>query len=227
MSEIVYKNSDFVIAYKPAGTPTQKDPSGDSDFVSETAQLLTVQKESDELYLVHRLDRVVGGLLVLARNKETAAYLSSLAAGGELSKEYLAVAEGVAEGGELCDYLYKSAPLSKSFVTDKQRRGAKLAHLEYECLETVKLERGARSLVRITLHTGRFHQIRAQFSSRGLPLVGDNKYGSRDRGANTPALFAYKLNINMNEGIKVQRLPDISTYPWNLFSQESYKKCLT
>lgn len=227
MSEIVYKNSDLIIGYKPSGTPTQKDPSGDKDFLSEIADQLESVGERSELYLVHRLDRVVGGLLVLARNKRCAAYLSELAASGELGKEYLAVVEGIAPGGEMTDYLYKSAPLGKSFVTDGKRQGAKLASLEYECVETVNTSKGPRSLVRITLHSGRFHQIRAQFSSRALPLVGDNKYGSRDRASRSPALFAYKISIEMNEKINAQRLPDTSEYPWSLFADESYKKCLT
>ncbi len=227
MSEIIYKNSELIIGYKPAGTPTQGDKSTDSDFLLEISELLKNENEKNELYLIHRLDRVVGGLLVLARNKKTAAALSSLAASGELGKEYLAVVEGEAVGGEMTDYLYKSAPLGKSFVTDKKRAGAKLARLEYEVVETVNTERGVRTLVRIRLHTGRFHQIRAQFSSRGCALVGDNKYGSSDRGSLFPALFAYKLKIDTKYGAELKKLPDTKVYPWNLFRDESYEKCLT
>ena len=220
MLEVLYESKNAIIANKPVGMPTQADKSADPDFLSE------LKSEHGELYLVHRLDRVVSGLLVLARNKSTCAELSALAASGALGKEYLAVVEGECSGGELVDYLYKNAALSKSFVTDKGRFGAKLASLTYECIETADTPRGVRSLVRINLKTGRFHQIRAQFSTRGHALVGDGKYGSRDSGARTPALFAYKIDVTAGEHISAAALPDINQYPWNLFSEESYKKCL-
>ena len=226
MSEILYKDRDIVIGYKPAGTPTQPEPSGDTDFMSEISEILASQNEKRDLFLVHRLDRVVGGLLVLARNQKSAAKLSSLAASAELGKAYLAVVEGECLGGEMTDYLYKIAALGKSFVTDAKKNGAKLARLEYECIETVDTPAGKRSLVRIVLHSGRFHQIRAQFSSRNLALVGDNKYGSRVRRVRMPSLFAYQIAVDTGEKINITKLPDTTEYPWSLFGDESYRKCL-
>ena len=223
MSEILYKDKQIVIGYKPAGTPTQPEPSGDTDFVTEISDQLGALKENKELFLIHRLDRVVAGLLVLARDRESAARLSALAATSDLGKAYLAVVEGECSGGVMEDYLYKNAALGKSFVTDSGRNGAKLAKLEYERIATVDTPSGKRSLVRIILHSGRFHQIRAQFSSRSLPLVGDNKYGSRDKKVRTPSLFAHRIEVELNEKISVSRLPDTSAYPWNLFREENYE----
>ena len=226
MKYVVFKSRDLVVVRKPAGIPSQPDNTGDESILDLTACELSADGEDSELFLVHRLDRVVGGLLVLARNKKSAAALSALAASGELGKEYLAVVEGKCEGGEMRDYLYKNSALSKSFVTDKGKFGAKPAHLIYECLEAVQTERGARSLVRVRLITGRFHQIRAQFSSRLMPLVGDGKYGSSDRTVRNPALYAYGICIDREPHLAVYSSPDTDSYPWNLFSEESYKKCL-
>ena len=104
------------------------------------------------------------------------------------------------------------------------RRGAKEASLEYVPLAEYAGEVGIRTLVRVKLHTGRFHQIRVQFASRGMSLVGDGKYGSRDNRAKMPALFATRLAFKTkNEKVDVEKLPDISAYPWSLFVGEDYK----
>lgn len=121
------------------------------------------------------------------------------------------------------DYLYKDATLGKAFVTDKARRGVKEAELEYIKLHTVTVNNRPVSLVKIRLKTGRFHQIRAQFSSRKMPLIGDKKYGSRDYQAKTPSLFAFRLAFGLNgEEINVSSLPPLCDYPWSLFEEEKY-----
>lgn len=226
MPRIIYKSENIIVALKPALMPSQPDTSGDTDLLSAVSSLLSHSGEPSEIYLVHRLDRVVGGLLVLARNKRSCAAFSALAADGTLGKEYLAVVEGECDGSVMEDYLYKNSALSKSFVISSARPGAKRASLSYECLECVDTPRGKRSLVRITLKTGRFHQIRAQFSSRSHPLVGDNKYGSTDRLVRVPSLFAYKICVSDGEDVTLTALPDVDSYPWNLFSKEIYDKCL-
>lgn len=217
MPKIVYKTKKAVAIIKPVGMPSQSDPSGDRDAMTATSEMLFAAGERETLFLVHRLDRTVGGVMVFARSKESAAALSSAIGSGNFKKEYLAVVEGRLEDGELRDYLFKDSRLSKAFVVSSSRRGAKLASLSFKTLETVNVAGGERSLVRIELHTGRFHQIRAQFSSRGASLVGDGKYGSRDKGARFPALFATSVSC---EGIldkEVSALPDSSLYPWSLF----------
>lgn len=223
MIEIVTKTKDFVVIYKPVGVPSQSDPSGDADAMTLCSQMLRHSGEDDGLYLIHRLDRVVGGLIVFARNKKSAAELSRLVAEHKITKEYFAVVSGVAEGGVMRDYLYKDATLGKAFVTDRKRAGVKEALLNYTNLHTDKVNGEDVSLVKVRLQTGRFHQIRAQFSSRKMPLIGDKKYGSRDIKAKTPSLFATRLQFVFNgKEVNVSKLPPISDYPWSLFEEEKY-----
>lgn len=223
MPKIIYKDKNAVVIVKPVGMPSQSDPSGDADAMTLTSEKLLGEGDAHSLWLVHRLDRTVGGVLVFARSKEAAARLSREITDGTLEKEYLAVTEGAASEGELRDYLFKDRTASKSFVVKGERRGARLAVLKYSTLATVSTEGGERSLVKIKLLTGRFHQIRAQFSHLGMPLVGDGKYGSRDKGARTPALFAVSLRArSINGGETITAPPDFEKYPWRLFDFEKY-----
>ncbi len=225
--DIVYKNKNVVIAYKKAGIPSQGDPSGDADAMTLVSGKLSSFGEASELYLVHRLDRVVGGLMAFARNKPAAAKLSALVSGDGIGKEYLAVIDGTLDGGVLTDYLYKDARAGKSFVVDRARAGVKEAILYFSPLATVKTEKGDKTLVKVRLQTGRFHQIRAQFASRNVPLTGDGKYGSRDNKARTPALFAYRLSFSLfGDNIDESRLPDTEEYPWSLFDKNIYGEFL-
>lgn len=223
MIEILSVTMDYVVIYKPKGIPSQSDPGGDRDAMSLCSELLHKRKEADSLYLIHRLDRVVGGLMVFARNKKSAAELSSLVAERDFVKEYYAVVEGRADGGSLFDYLYKDATLGKAFVTDRKRSGVKEAELDYVCLDRAISNNKEYSLVKVTLKTGRFHQIRVQFASRKMPLIGDKKYGSRDFKAKMPALFAYRLAFELfGENVEQTRLPALNEYPWSLFSEDKY-----
>ena len=220
--EILYKDKDLVAVVKPAGIPSQPDPSGDKDAISLTKEALSGSGERNcELYPVHRLDRVVGGILVFARNKKSAAELSLLISERGAVKEYLAVVEGEAEGAELVDFLSKDARAGKAIVSDKKRAGAKEARLEYVKLASKNTEKGVRTLVRVRLHTGRFHQIRAQLSSHGNAIVGDGKYGSTDRGAIYPALFAFRLSFDLyGKAYKFEKLPETENYPWSIFDYD-------
>lgn len=191
-------------------------------LISERGGLpeLLEQQCGGSVYAVHRLDRDVGGVMVYARRRETAAALSALIAAQRMEKEYLAVVEGKpeADSGELCDLLYHDARKNKSYVVQRERKGVKKASLSYRLLESLETEQGTLSLLRIRLHTGRSHQIRVQFASRKLPLAGDARYGSRLRGG--IALWAVSL-----------RFPDPDTgaarhfsadppgaWPWSQFS---------
>lgn len=223
MSKIVYLNEKIIIIEKPSGVSSQPDNTSGEDALTDTAKSLRSGGEKSNLYPIHRLDKVVGGLLVFARDSSTAAALSSLVSDGEFNKEYLAVVEGIPEDGSMIDYLSRNSTLGKAIVSKAGSVGAKYAELDCKTVETVKDERGVKTLVKISLKTGRFHQIRAQLSSRDHPLIGDKKYGSRDHRAKTPALFAYRLAFELGgESINQDALPDISVYPWNLFKKESY-----
>ena len=218
MLEILYKDRHVLAVIKPAGTPSQPDPSGAPDAMSLASAALAEQGEPDDLWLVHRLDRVVGGILVFARTKSAAGELSSLFATHGAEKCYLAVTEGEVPAGELCDLLYKDAAKGKSFVVARARAGVKEARLIAEPISVADTESGRRSLTRVTLLTGRFHQIRAQLSSRGASIVGDGKYGSRDKGTRMPALYAYRLTFTLfGKKYELHTLPDTEAYPWSLF----------
>ena len=143
-----------------------------------------------EIFPIHRLDKNVGGVMVYARTKQAAAALSKAVQDGAMVKEYVAMVHGTPpESGDWEDLLFKDSRKNKVFTVKKERKGVKYARLEFR-----RLSAGEKSLVHIRLHTGRSHQIRVQFSSRGFPLVGDHKYGSRDAAA-APLLFSCRISL--------------------------------
>ncbi len=224
MVEILYRSKNAVVIYKPHGIPSQSDPSGDTDAMTLTSEILRSQGENDKLWLIHRLDRVVGGLLVFARNKQYAALLSEYVKDRLLTKEYYAVVDGEAEGATLEHILYRDARAGKAFIVDRERAGTKTARLTFEKLAVVNTDKGAKTLVYIRLDTGRFHQIRAQLSHIKHPITGDGKYGSRDNRSRSIALMASHLAAELpRESIDVRRLPDFDVYPWSLFKSENYR----
>lgn len=177
--EIIYSDENIIVLIKPVGLDSEK----------EVPQAL-VSQLGGMVYTLHRLDKNVGGVMVYARNKQTAAALSKAIQQGEMVKEYLAVLHGTPpEEGVLEDLLFKDSRKNKVYVVKRQRAGVKKASLEY-----VRLTEGETSTVRIRLHTGRSHQIRVQFASRGYPLVGDHKYGSKSE-IKEPMLFSCKLSF--------------------------------
>ena len=224
--EILYKSKNIIVIYKPPLMPSQEDISLKADAVSLTKEILRYFGENDELYLINRLDQVVGGLIVMARNKSFAKRLSDILSSDSFSKRYFAVADGALSDGVMVDWMSKDSAINKAIVRDNED-GAKKAELEYSLIQSIEHKGKVKSLFNIKLKTGRFHQIRAQFAHRGVPLTGDKKYGSRDFLTRQPALFAYNVSINLeDEKINVTKLPDLEKYPWNLFSAEKYSfKC--
>ncbi len=191
---IIYKDSDIAVIEKPVGTLSQRDAMGNDGLV----EILSMQLGTT-VYPVHRLDRPVGGAMVYALSKSAAAYLSRENA---IKKTYLAAVYGTCPpNGEMVDYLFKDSQKGKSFVVKSERRGAKYARLTYQTLKTVSTEAGDFSLVRVELDTGRTHQIRVQFSSRSMPLMGDGKYGSRIKGQGI-GLWSHGLIISHPQGGK-------------------------
>ena len=128
-----------------------------------------------------------------------------------------------ADSGELRDLLFHDAARNKSFVVQRERKGVKQAALTYRLLATAETEQGPLSLLRVELQTGRSHQIRVQFASRRLPLLGDTRYGSRIRGE--IALFSCALSFpDPGDGVgrSYAALPP-DAYPWNLFDRTLYR----
>ena len=177
--EILFENRDFAVCIKPVGMDAEQ------EVPAALREVL-----DGEIFPLHRLDKNVGGVMVYARNKKAAAVLSAVIAKGEMVKEYVALVHGTPPAeGDWEDLLFKDSRKNKVFVVKRQRAGVKAARLTYRLIKA-----GEQSLVHIRLYTGRSHQIRVQFSSRGFPLVGDHKYGSRDE-KKEPMLFSCRISF--------------------------------
>ena len=185
--EILYSDNRAVVCVKPVGVLSTDEEGGLPSLLREQ-----FQEPQGCFRTVHRLDRTVGGLIVLARSRKAASLLSGQVREGKLGKEYLAVLHGRPEEkcGTLTDLLARDKATHTTFVTDTPGKDVRPAVLDYAVLD----EREGLSLVRIRLHTGRTHQIRAQFSSRGMPLFGDRRYGAPEREG-TPALWSFRLSF--------------------------------
>jgi len=191
--EILHSDKDMAVCIKPVGM----------DSESEVPAALR-ERLGGDFFCVHRLDKNVGGVMVYARHKAAAARLSTLIQQGDMVKEYVALIHGTPpENGDWEDLLFKDSSKNKVFVVKRERKGVKRARLEFR-----RLSSGDASLVRIRLHTGRSHQIRVQFASRGFPLLGDRKYGARDDRAD-PLLFSCCLRFPWKDGERCyEYLPD-------------------
>lgn len=177
--ELLFHDNDLVVCIKPVGLDSEH-------------QVPSVLKEQlgGEVFPIHRLDRNVGGVMVYARTKPAAAALSRAVQEGAMVKEYVAMVHGLPpEKGDWEDLLWKDNGKNKVFVVKRMRGGVKKARLEFR-----RLTAGETSVVRVRLHTGRSHQIRVQFSSRGFPLVGDHKYGSQ-ADQTEPMLYSCKITF--------------------------------
>lgn len=181
--DIIYSDKNIAVCVKPIGV--------DSEHELPTLLSNTL---GGEFFTVHRLDLNVGGVMVYARNKPAAAELSKAIQNGSFIKEYYAQVHGVPDkSGIFEDLLFKDKYKNKVFVVDRERKGVKKASLEYVRLTDKDV---STALVRIKLHTGRSHQIRVQFASRGFPLLGDGKYGAKDN-LHAPRLYSCKLTFTL------------------------------
>ena len=180
---ILYEDAQILVCVKPRGILSAPDASGKPSM----AELLAPRT----VYPVHRLDREAGGLMVFAKTVQSAAALSAEIQAGTFQKEYLAFCEGrPPQEGIWEDLLYHDRGKNKTYVVKRRRAGVKDARLSFRLLHSFE---DGRSLTAIRLFTGRTHQIRVQFASRGFPLCGDRKYGAKSRGK--LALFSWKLTF--------------------------------
>ncbi|MBQ2961226.1 MAG: RluA family pseudouridine synthase [Oscillospiraceae bacterium] len=204
--KLLYADNDIVVCLKPLGKDSEKD----------MPDILQTQLKNSEVYCVHRLDMAVGGVMVYALNKKAAAGLSRQIAEQQMKKEYLAIVQGCPEekSGILRDLLFRDRAKNKSYVVKRRRAGVKDAELEFECVE----QAGDKSLLHIVLHTGRSHQIRVQFSSRKMPLVGDVKYGSSYKDCPI-SLWSHALSFRhptSGKAMHFEHLPEAEYY-WKEF----------
>ena len=214
--EILYKDRHMAVCVKPIGV------------VSEEPGMPVLLREQlgGEAFCVHRLDTAVGGVMVYALTKKAASQLSAYIAGDMLTKEYMAVCEGIPERSEgvMEDILLKDGAKGKSYVVKRLRKGVKDAKLEYKVLHSVATVNGTYSLVWVKLITGRFHQIRVQFASRKHPLLGDGKYGSKCNRCTT-ALWSHRLTFpHPKTGeMKTYISEPPEQFPWDLFERKELK----
>ena len=214
---ILYEDAHLVICLKPPGVLSEDSEKGRC-MPALLREHYRAQGKNDYIATVHRLDKIVGGVMVFSRRRQVTGQLTAAIARHEITKEYLAVLRGHPEKAEdtLTDLLFRDAAHNKSYVVRRMCKGVREARLSYR--EIARTE--ALSLVRIQLHTGRTHQIRVQFASRGLPLLGDIRYGSRDERC-TAALWSYRLALRhpvTGETVDVSALPP-EGYPWQLFGE--------
>ncbi len=209
---IVYRDDAVTVVNKPAGMLSE--PGGkDRDVVTAVWELTGAKCR-----LVHRLDRGTAGLMVLANTAAAAAALSAAVAERRMEKTYLAAVAGVPETpeGEMRDLLFHDAGKNRSYVVRRMRKGVREARLTYHTLGSLETENGPLTLVSVTLDTGRTHQIRVQFATRGMPLLGGRTYGSRFRSP-SPALFSAGLRFPhpvTGEQMAFTAMPDPAQEAW-------------
>lgn len=207
--ELVYADESVVVCVKPSGVVSTDEPGGVPDLVRQA-----LGDARTPVRTVHRLDQVVSGLMVLARTEAAASELSRQIRDAEFAKEYLAVVHGLPEReGTLRDLLYRDKARRMTMVASEMAKGVQEAVLDYRVISTSE----DMSRVRICLHTGRTHQIRVQFASRGCPLVGERKYSTLEDGC-TIALWSYRLAFHhpvTGEKMKFTKEPP-QVYPWTL-----------
>ncbi|MBQ0038624.1 MAG: RNA pseudouridine synthase [Clostridiales bacterium] len=209
--EIVYQDKRIVVAVKPAGVLSTDEAGG-------MPELLRRELGTDCIRTVHRLDAQVSGLMVFARSVKAASLLSEQIRHRQFGKEYLAVIHGVPaeKSGTLRDLLGRDKTRRITYVADAPDANIQEAILDYEVLASCE----GFSLVKVLLHTGRTHQIRVQFASRGWPLVGDRKYGTGTDECPI-ALWSYQLSFTHPETerpMTFRHFPP-ETAPWDRFTR--------
>ena len=206
--EILYADRDILVCIKPARVLSTDEPGGLPSLVRAA-----LGEEDADVRTVHRLDRVVSGVMVLARNATAASELSRQIREAEFEKEYLAVVHGKPEQdrGKLTDLLYRDKARRMTMVASEPAKGVQDAILDYQVQNTA----AGMSRVQIRLRTGRTHQIRVQFASRNLPLVGERKYAVLEDPCEI-ALWSHRIAFSHpGTGKRVEFFQEPpKVYPW-------------
>lgn len=206
--ELLYVDKDIVVCIKPPRVLSTDEPGGLPDLVREA-----LEDPGADVRTVHRLDRVVSGVMVLARNAKAASELSRQIREDGFEKEYLAVIHGspAQSEGTLRDLLFRDKARKMTMVASEPAKGVQEAVLDYQVINrSVDMSR-----VKIRLHTGRTHQIRVQFSSRGMPLVGERKYCTLEDPCEI-ALWSHKIGFThpgTGQRVEFSQEPP-ENYPW-------------
>lgn len=220
MINVVYEDNHIIVVEKPVNIPVQADDSKDLDFLSMIKKYIKDKyNKPGNVYvgLVHRLDRPVGGIMVFAKTSKAASRLSEQVRLNKIKKVYHAVIEGKPlKEGHLEDYLLKDSKTN----TTKVNKNGKLSILDYKLISTVE----NLSLVKVFLKTGRSHQIRVQFSSRNLPLYGDQRYNKNAKVGQQIALYATSLSFEhpTTKETLTFELDLPNKYPWNIHNINNF-----
>ncbi|QOV19514.1 RNA pseudouridine synthase [Blautia liquoris] len=215
LKDILWEDEDILVIRKHAGVPVQHSRAGQMDLEHLLLNYLALKKSQKKtipyLAVIHRLDQPVEGILVFAKNSDSARKLNAQLAVGRIKKEYLAVTDHEPEKleGTLDNYLVKCKGDNRSVVTQKDVPGAKRSILSYKTLE--KDKKSEKVLLLIFLKTGRHHQIRVQMAHAKMPLCGDRKYNKEYKDGENLALCAYKLTFFhpvTNKELKFQVSPE-------------------
>ena len=212
---VLYHDSSLIVCEKPVGISSESP--GLPDLIEKQCGCKALP--------VHRLDQGTGGVIVLARSSAACASMQLLFQENKVKKEYLAVISGCPDENEgvFTDLLWHDRQKNKSFIVDRRRAGVKEASCSWKLLNSTLYDGQKIALIRVMLHTGRTHQIRVQFGSRGFPLVGDRKYGSRLPAENV-SLWASAISFpspdQKSGSVSVASLPP-DVFPWNLFDLSS------
>lgn len=187
--EVLYEDQYIIAVNKPFGMPVQKDLTKDCDVCS------VLGEKYGEAYMINRIDRPVGGIVLFGKNKVSASVLSKQIEGREIEKRYFAIVKGkTEEAKEIKSYLLKNGRLNTSKIVNKNTKNAKEAILNYRLFAyNPDLDM---SLLEISLETGRHHQIRVQMAGEGHYLIGDTKYGKKDYNYRNIALYSYYMKLN-------------------------------
>ncbi len=206
--DIVYLDDSVVVCIKPSRVLSTDEPGGMPELVR-----LTLGQPDAQIRTVHRLDRVVSGLMVLARTPEAASELSRQIREDSFEKEYLAVLHGSPEydKGRFWDLLLRDKARKMTMVVCEEGKGVQPSSLRYRVLA----RKNGLSRVQIQLETGRTHQIRVQFASRGMPLVGERKYSTLEDPCEI-ALWSCRVAFThpvTGERMEFSKEPP-EVYPW-------------
>lgn len=209
--KILFEDKYLIAVVKPYGVLSQGDENTKS-ICSDISEYLKARGEKGEVYVLHRLDKTTGGVIVFAKTKEASAKMSALIQNGKFHKVYYAVVEGKLsrKTGALGDLLYHDKAKNKTYVVNRERKGVKEAKLCYVSHGESEYSDAIVTKIEVLLLTGRTHQIRVQFASRKHPLVGDRKYGS-SISSKQIALWSREVNFYhpfTNEFIKITTEPE-------------------
>lgn len=223
---VLYEDNHIIVVLKPQNIPCCEDESKDVDLLSVIKEHVK-EKENKQgnvyVGLVHRLDRVTGGVMVYAKSSKAASRLAEQMQTGGFEKKYLTVLVGEPKENKatLTDYMKKNAVNNMVYVCGQSVDGAKFAELEYKVLD----KKNGLTLTEVKLHTGRSHQIRVQMSHRGIPVYGDMRYGGENAKKGKIALWATVLAFNhpvSKERLVFKIEPPKDETPWNLFDVSKY-----